>query len=144
MTLPKTRAFRWQQRRLKLLDQRVLPHKILWKTCRRWQEVAQGIQQMVVRGAPAIGVCAAYGIVLAADSLRAQSLASAQKGLETAAQGLLKARPTAVNLRWALERMRGVWKTASTSTKELIDRLEAEARQIEAEDLAANQAMGRH
>src|SRR5438876_1036610 len=103
-SLPKTRAFRWQQRQLKLLDQRVLPHKILWKTCRRWQEVVQSIQQMVVRGAPAIGVCAAYGIVLAADALRSQPLTIAQKGLETAAQGLLKARPTAVNLRWALER----------------------------------------
>ena len=143
MTLPKTRAFRWQQRQLKLLDQRILPQKVHWKTCRRWQDVAQGIQQMVVRGAPAIGVCTAYGIVLAAASLRTQSPTQVQKGLEQAAQGLLKARPTAVNLRWALERMRGVWQDGSKSTKDLIDRLEAEARQIEAEDLAANQTMGR-
>src|SRR5436309_484760 len=95
---PKIRAFHWKGGRLLLLDQRLLPQRIRWVTCRRWEDVARGIKDMVVRGAPAIGCVAAYGVVLAAR----------QKALPAAYAGLLAARPTAVNLRWALERMRHV------------------------------------
>jgi methylthioribose-1-phosphate isomerase len=125
MKLPKTRSFEWDKNRLRLLDQRLLPHRTLWRTCRTWQDVAKGIQDMVVRGAPAIGCAAAYGVVLAAR----------KKALPAAFDGLLKARPTAVNLRWALERMRRVWEAGGN--------LEREALAIEVEDRQANADIGR-
>jgi len=124
--LPKTRAFLWKKDKLLLLDQRLLPHKSVWRTCRTWQEVAGGIHDMVVRGAPAIGCVAAYGAVLAAR----------RKALPKGFDGLLKARPTAVNLRWALERMRKVWEQGGN--------LEHEAIAIEQEDREANRRMGEY
>src|SRR5262245_39591213 len=107
MNLPKTRAFVWKKGSLLLLDQRVLPHQTVWKTCRTWKDVARAIQDMVVRGAPAIGIAAAYAVVMA-------SLKPKEK--EAAFKGLLAARPTAVNLRWALERMRKVWDSTVSSS----------------------------
>ena len=108
---------RWKGDRLELLDQRLLPDQQVYVTCRTAQEVATAIRDMVVRGAPAIGCAAAFGIVL--DS-----------GEKEAYEVLAKSRPTAVNLFWALERMK--------KAKDL--RKEAEA--IYAEDLAANRTMG--
>jgi methylthioribose-1-phosphate isomerase len=125
-SFPKTRAFLWKKGRLLLLDQRLLPHKIKWVTCRTWQQVAKAITDMVVRGAPAIGCVAAYGVVLAAK----------QKALPQAFEGLLKARPTAVNLRWALERMRQV--------SDVSRDLELDAVAMEEEDRRANQRMGEY
>lgn len=124
--LPETRSFAWKKDRLMLLDQRLLPHRTVWRTCRTWKDVARDITLMVVRGAPAIGCAAAYGVVLAAR----------KKALPAAFDGLLQARPTAVNLRWALERMKAVWEAGGD--------LEREARHIETEDRMANATMGRH
>jgi methylthioribose-1-phosphate isomerase len=108
---------RWRGDRLELLDQRLLPDQQVYVTCRTAAEVATAIRDMVVRGAPAIGCAAAFGIVL-------------DDGKKEAYEVLAKSRPTAVNLFWALERMK--------KAKDL--RKEAEA--IYAEDLAANRAMG--
>ena len=108
---------RWLGDRLELLDQRLLPEKTVYVTCRTADEVAKAIKDMVVRGAPAIGCAAAFGVVLS-------------KGSPQAYEVLKNSRPTAVNLFWALERM--------GKTKDL----EAEARAIYDEDLAANRAMG--
>jgi methylthioribose-1-phosphate isomerase len=141
--LPKTRSFIWKKNRLLLLDQRLLPHDLVWKTCLTWKEAAQGIRDMVVRGAPAIGCVAAYGIVLAASERPFKSLKDQQTTLDKAFEGLLKARPTAVNLRWAIERMRRIWVSGAASPKGLAARLEAEAFAIENEDREANQRMGR-
>ncbi len=124
LSFPKTRAFVWKKDRLLLLDQRLLPQKIRWVICRRWEDVARGIRDMVVRGAPAIGCVAAYGVVLAAR----------QHALPEAYEGLSAARPTAVNLRWALERMR---RAADVSQD-----LAREALAIEEEDRKANTRMG--
>lgn len=109
---------RWKGDRLELLDQRALPEQTAYMTCRSAEEVAQAIRDMVVRGAPAIGCAAAFGIVLS-------------KGTAEAFEILAKSRPTAVNLFWALERM----KKASD--------LEAEAIAIYEENLAANRTLGR-
>ncbi|MFL6565803.1 MAG: S-methyl-5-thioribose-1-phosphate isomerase [Burkholderiales bacterium] len=109
---------RWKGSRLELLDQRLLPDRTVYVGCRTAQEVAQAIRDMVVRGAPAIGCAAAFGVVLG-------------KGSKEAYEILAKSRPTAVNLFWALERMK--------KAKDL----EAEARAIFEEDLAANRAIGR-
>ena len=109
---------RWLGDRLELLDQRLLPDQAFYVTCRTAAEVAAAIQDMVVRGAPAIGCAAAFGVVLG-------------KGSQAAYDVLAKSRPTAVNLFWALERMKKA------------QNLEAEAIAIYEEDLAANRAMGK-
>ena len=109
---------RWKGDRLELLDQRLLPDKTKYVICRTAEEVAHSIRDMVVRGAPAIGCAAAFGVVLG-------------KGKPKAYEMLANSRPTAVNLFWALERM----KTAKD--------LEKEALAIYDEDLAANREIGR-
>ena len=113
---------RWRGDRLELLDQRLLPDQTVYITCRTAAEVAQAIKDMVVRGAPAIGCTAAFGVAL-------------DNGSPSSYEVLAKSRPTAVNLFWALERMRKVKGTAKD--------LKAEAEAIFAEDLAANRAMGK-
>lgn len=141
-TLPKTRAFLWKKGQLSLLDQRLLPHKTVWVACRTWQDVADGIRDMVVRGAPAIGCVAAYGVVLASRAKKFNDLASQRAALALASEGLLKARPTAVNLRWALQRLQTFWEKDAPSPEALSTVLEVEAISIEEQDRLANQKMG--
>src|SRR5689334_10876886 len=99
---PKTRAFLWKKNRLLLLDQRLLPDRTVWISCQTWPQVAKAITDMVVRGAPALGCVAAYGMVLAAKPKKGLTLAAQKTAIDRAFDGLLQARPTAVNLRWAL------------------------------------------
>ena len=108
----------WKGDRLELLDQRRLPDQTAWVTCRTAEEVAAAIRDMVVRGAPAIGCAAAFGVVLG-------------RGSDSSYEVLRKSRPTAVNLFWALDRMKRA------------NDLEAEAKAIFDDDIAANKAMGR-
>ena len=110
---------RWKGDRLELLDQRLLPDQTVYVTCKSAADVAAAIRDMVVRGAPAIGCAAAFGVVLGKSSPETFDLLAAS-------------RPTAVNLFWALERMKQAANPA------------AEAVAIFEEDLAANHAMGRH
>jgi len=126
------RAMHWREDRLDLLDQRRLPHEEIWLSCRTAAEVAAAIRAMVVRGAPAIGIAAAYGMALAVR---------AGEDLGAAASALGQARPTAVNLHWALERVSQV--AGGVSAAERFRALAAEARAIHAEDEAANRRMGR-
>jgi methylthioribose-1-phosphate isomerase len=142
---PKTRSFVWKKSKLLLLDQRVLPHQKTWHTFTAWPQVAKAIREMVVRGAPAIGCVAAYGLVLAARAKAFRRPEDQRVVLTKAFDGLLKARPTAVNLRWALERMRRIWDVVgySLEPKALSNLLEAEAIAVENEDRTANQRMGR-
>jgi methylthioribose-1-phosphate isomerase len=136
---------RWQEGRLILIDQTRLPTEEVERTCGSWPEVAHAIRSLVVRGAPAIGVAAAFGVVLAARASGAADHSALLADLEDAIKGLAATRPTAVNLFWALDRMR---RTALASpdlpVAALGDRLLAEAQAILAEDLAANRAMGAH
>src|SRR2546422_11175751 len=97
---------RWDGSRLALLDQTRLPVEEVEKPCASWQEVADAIRTLVVRGAPAIGVAAAFGVALAARQSRADDWEGILVDLEEAIKGLGATRPTAVNLFWALERMR--------------------------------------
>ncbi|MGH8672706.1 MAG: S-methyl-5-thioribose-1-phosphate isomerase [Burkholderiales bacterium] len=112
-------ALRWRGDALDLLDQRLLPEQNVYNTCRSATEVAQSIRDMVVRGAPAIGCAAAFGVAL-------------DGGTEAAFEVLAKSRPTAVNLFWALERMREAKDHAT------------EAIAIFTQDVAANRAIGAH
>jgi methylthioribose-1-phosphate isomerase len=122
------RAVQWHGDRLRLLDQRLLPAEEQWLDYRDYQAVTQAIKDLVVRGAPAIGIAAAWGVVLAARQGAPMELALAE---------LRAARPTAVNLMWALDRMKArLAKGADTIT------LEREAQAIQDEDLAANHHMG--
>ena len=113
----KVEPLRWKGKSLEVLDQRLLPGKKKYIACRTAEQVAKAIKDMAVRGAPAIGCAAAFGVVLS-------------KGTKKAYDALARSRPTAVNLFWALERMKKA------------KNLEAEAKAIFAEDLAANRAMG--
>jgi len=108
---------------LALLDQRILPTAVEWVDCRTAQQAAEAIRAMVVRGAPAIGITAAYGMALAA---------ARGDDLTEAARVLLASRPTAVNLRWGVERMQATPVAAWA----------AEARAIHREDIAINKRMG--
>ncbi len=136
---------RWADDRLVLLDQTRLPGEEVERSYERWEEVADAIRRLVVRGAPAIGVVAAYGVALAARASGAATGEGVLADVETAAKGLAGTRPTAVNLFWALERMTGVARAAATGAPDdLRARLLAEAHAIRDEDVAANRAMGAH
>ncbi|WP_226595782.1 S-methyl-5-thioribose-1-phosphate isomerase [Marinobacter nauticus] len=132
-----TVAMRWHGDRLELLDQRLLPAEEHWIVADGASAVAQCITDMVVRGAPAIGISAAYGVALAA---RHAGGGDWQAEIKQAIRVLAKSRPTAVNLFWALERMEKVFH-ACHSLDEATDRLAAEAVRLHEDDLAANLAM---
>ena len=135
----RVRAVQWRGDHLCLLDQRVLPFEQAYVECRSAADVADAIHQLVVRGAPAIGIAAAWGVVLAAQELDAPDGSTALRALQPAIERLNASRPTAVNLAWALRRMRDALSTFGSDWRE---RLRAEAQAIETEDLAANRHMG--
>ncbi|OHE85417.1 MAG: S-methyl-5-thioribose-1-phosphate isomerase [Lysobacterales bacterium RIFOXYA1_FULL_69_10] len=135
----RVRPIRWTGDALELLDQRKLPFIVEYVRCDTSDQVAEAIHALTVRGAPAIGIAAAWGVALAARDVQAASGAEAAAALEPAMQRLNAARPTAVNLAWALARMRRVLASAGADWREVIER---EAHAITAEDLAANRRMG--
>jgi methylthioribose-1-phosphate isomerase len=136
---------RWETDRLVLVDQTVLPEREIERDCGTWQEVGAAIRTLVVRGAPAIGVAAAFGVVLAARASHAASFDGLLADLETAIKGLAATRPTAVNLFWALDRMRQAAVASRALPLDAVRaRLLAEAQAIRDEDIAANRAMGAH
>ena len=133
------RPIRWTGDALELLDQRKLPFAVEYVRCTGSDDVADAIHALAVRGAPAIGIAAAWGTVLAAREIDAADGAAAAPVIEPALQRLNAARPTAVNLAWALARMRRALAGAGTDWRDVLER---EARAIETEDLAANRRMG--
>jgi len=133
------RPIRWTGDALELLDQRKLPFQVEYVRCEDSDAVAAAIHELTVRGAPAIGIAAAWGVVLAAREVDAATGADAAIELEPAMQRLNAARPTAVNLAWALARMRRILAVAGADWREVIER---EAQAIASEDLAANRRMG--
>src|SRR4030095_13056973 len=129
-----------------MIDQRILPTEEKYLTLRTCDEVADAITSMVVRGAPAIGVSAAMGLALGAKQSGAASVATLDSEFEVLCQRMSQTRPTAVNLFWAIERMRRTFARAQTRSQdlnvikqELID----EALQIFQEDIDANRALGK-
>jgi methylthioribose-1-phosphate isomerase len=136
---------RWERHRLLLLDQRLLPAQECMREYVRWSDVADAIRTLVVRGAPAIGCAAAFGVVLAARQSAAPHGDGLVDDLEEAIKGLAATRPTAVNLFWALDRMRGVAEVhRGLQVPALRERLLVEAQAILDEDLAGNKALGAH
>lgn len=140
----KVETLRWQDNRLELIDQRVLPARFEYIAYDSAASVAQGIRDMVVRGAPAIGVAAAYGIALEAQRLRTvTSCDEFRKAMQAGFDCLSNSRPTAVNLAWALQRMHRLWQSILDADNSVVfENLLAEAHEIHAEDIRINRAMG--
>lgn len=136
---------------LRLLDQRLLPGEIVWVECRSAAETIRAIKDMVVRGAPAIGIAGAYGLAADAINARAASTATLMKRVETSAAKLRAARPTAVNLAWAVDRVlaaaRGAGEAGGEGREgadEIRDELAYEAEAIAEEEENACVAIGSH
>ncbi len=154
----KVETLRWAHNKLEMIDQRILPASFEYLSYDSAATVAEGIRSMVVRGAPAIGVAAAYGVALEAlrlsDSTPTLALplqgggdgsVDFKSGMESGFTVLAASRPTAVNLFWALQRMRKVWESVAAQTPpQIAQRLLAEAHEILAEDIRINKAMGAH
>jgi len=133
------RAVEWRDDCLRLIDQRLLPARHEYLDIRDLAGAVHAIRDMAVRGAPAIGITAAYAVALAARNRYAESAANWRALLEPDLAMLAEARPTAVNLRWAVERMRAL---SATLSGDPVPALLAAAQRIHAEDIAANHRMG--
>jgi methylthioribose-1-phosphate isomerase len=128
----------WTPEGVVMIDQTRLPRETVYVTCRSYVEVANAIRTMIIRGAPAIGVAAAMGVAIGA--LRARDL---EAEMPVICETLAKTRPTAVNLFWAINRMRRLYESLRGETLDVIRRrLMQEAQQIKLEDIAINQAIG--
>src|SRR6204780_844828 len=135
----------WTDNGVRFIDQTKLPTEETYVTCETHEQVADVIRNMVVRGAPAIGVAAAMGIALGVNNSSAQSVAELKRELDQICDIIGKTRPTAVNLFWAIRRMQEKFerlriRPIAQIRQELIE----ESKRMQAEDIAANQAMGRH
>ncbi len=134
-------AVKWDRDKVVMIDQRKLPDEEVYVECREYTQVAEAIEMMVIRGAPAIGVAAAYGVAL--GLLRMKSDREVDKEFSRILQRLEKTRPTARNLFWALERMKRTFdESRGLTLPELKQRLIKEAEVIKTEDVAINRKIG--
>jgi len=134
-------AVKWDRDKLVMIDQRKLPDEEIYVECREYNQVAEAIEKMVIRGAPAIGVAAAYGVAL--GLLRMKSDTDLEEEFSRILQRLEKTRPTARNLFWALERMKRTFdESRGLAFPELKRRLIKEAEAIEREDVEINRKIG--
>lgn len=140
------KTIQWKDNELVLLDQTVLPNEIVYKHCIDWREVAEAIKMLRVRGAPAIGVAAAYGLILAAKEASKKCQDDKAKFIEIFkeyADELGNTRPTAVNLRWAIQLVKElVDNNKNESIDTIIDLIADKAKAIELEDIALCEAIG--
>src|SRR5215203_2381031 len=135
----------WTRDGVRMLDQRLLPSEETYLLLRSYDEVAEAIKKMVIRGAPAIGVAAAMGIALGASQSVGTSVADLNDDLQYICEVMGKTRPTAVNLFWAIERMRATFERNKHLDVDEVKRiLVAEALAIFEEDITANRAIGKH
>jgi len=139
------RTIEWKEGNVFLIDQRKLPLKFEIINCSSYQEVAESIKKMKIRGAPVIGVAAAFGMALAAYSSKAENYVRFIKDMEKAKNCLARTRPTAVNLFWALDRiMKLIMTKRDIDLLKLKDLILQEAKNIEQEDIEINKTMGRY
>ena len=135
-------TLRWVKDHLEMIDQRILPSDFQYISYNSASAVAEGIRSMVVRGAPAIGCAAAYGVALEALNLQNANAVEFSKGMENAYEVLAASRPTAANLFWAIDRMRSRISEIQGSPKEIADILLLEAHEVLREDIEINRTMG--
>lgn len=131
---------------VRLIDQTRLPRDLVFHDCTTVPEMVEAMRALRVRGAPAIGVAAAYMLALVAERIGPGSMTRLSQALDEAAEELIEARPTAVNLAWAVERMRGVWEGLAAgpdAADMVVHLLREEADAIRDEDLAMSERMGR-
>jgi methylthioribose-1-phosphate isomerase len=140
------KTIEWTDEGVRMLDQRLLPTEEKYLMLRSYEEVAEAIKKMVIRGAPAIGIAAAMGLALGASQSVGTSAADLQDDFDYMAKVMSETRPTAVNLFWAIERMSQTLKREKTKTQDVLAlkaRLVEEAQAIFREDVEANRALGR-
>jgi len=137
-------AIEWVDGKIIILDQSKLPFEVIFIECTDYRQVAEGIRKLWIRGAPAIGIAAAMGIALGAQDIKANNFNEFKKRLEPIFNEMLSTRPTAVNIKWAVERIR---KFLKENRRESVDRLKEllidEAKKILKEDIEVNKAIGK-
>jgi methylthioribose-1-phosphate isomerase len=139
------KTLEWTDAGVRFIDQTKLPTEETYVTCKTYEEVADAIRTMIVRGAPAIGVAAAMGVALGTLQSQAQTLPELEREFDTICNTLAGTRPTAVNLFWAIRRMRDKFDQLRALPVEKIKaEMVTEAQGMHVEDIAVNQAMGRH
>src|ERR1035437_587566 len=135
----------WSEAGVVLIDQTKLPTEEVYVTCRTYEEVATAIKDMIVRGAPAIGVTAAMGIALGVRDSKASTLSELRQAFGSICRAMGETRPTAVNLFWAIRRMQRKFEELSNMPLAVVKKeMVLEAQRMHMEDIAANQAMGRN
>ncbi len=139
------KTLEWTPEGVRFIDQTKLPTEEVYVTCRTYEEVATAIRDMIVRGAPALGVAAAMGVALGVQKSGAKDLAALSADFDRISKTIAETRPTAVNLFWGIRRMKDKLESVSgQSLPNIKDALITEAQKMHAEDIAANEAMGRH
>ena len=136
-------TLRWVDNHLEMIDQRILPEKFIYIAYNDAKSVAEGIKSMVIRGAPAIGCAAAYGVALEAIKLKDLNKNDFFEGLDAGCRTLLESRPTAINLFWAVNRMQEIIQNSKkVGSNELANILLDEAHKILKDDIKINRKMG--
>jgi len=139
------KTLEWTDEGVRFIDQRKLPTEETYLTCTTYEEVADAIRDMVVRGAPAIGVTAAMGIALGVRAAEGDHVSELRRHFDEICETIGETRPTAVNLFWAIRRMQDRFEACSEMPVEQIKQaLILEAQRMYVEDIAANEAMGKH
>jgi methylthioribose-1-phosphate isomerase len=139
------KTLEWTDAGVRFIDQTKLPTEEIYVTCKDYEEVANAISTMIVRGAPAIGVAAAMGVALGALRSKATTLPELEPEFDVICDAIAATRPTAVNLFWAIRRMRDKFdELRSLPLEKVKAELVAEAQRMHVEDIAANEAMGRN
>ncbi|OGW39702.1 MAG: S-methyl-5-thioribose-1-phosphate isomerase [Nitrospirae bacterium RBG_13_39_12] len=138
------KAIVWENGKVIMLDQSKLPFEVTFVECTDYMRVAEGIKKLWIRGAPAIGIAAAMGIALGAQDIKAKNFDEFMKALEPVFNEMLNTRPTAVNIKWAVERVTGfLIKRKDESVDRLKKLLIEEAKRILEEDIEVNKAIGK-
>lgn len=141
--MPMLQSIRWENEKVYILDQRILPKKIEYIECTNYEDVALAIETLSIRGAPAIGIATAMAIALSLKGFKASDAEELLKNLNPVFQRLLNTRPTAVNIRWAVERIKSlIINNLSLPVNELKNLITQEALKIQQEDIEINRAIG--
>jgi methylthioribose-1-phosphate isomerase len=138
------KAIEWVNGKVIMLNQTKLPFEVTFIECSDYMQVAEGIKKLRIRGAPAIGIAAAMGVALGAQDIKAESFEGFVKDLETIFDVMLSTRPTAVNIKWAMERMKSLLIRKRDESVDILKKLLIdEANRILEEDVEVNKAIGR-
>ncbi len=139
------KTLEWTDAGVRFIDQTKLPTEETYVTCKTYEEVADAIRTMIVRGAPALGVAAAMGVALGVRDSQAKDHAALKQDVDRICEVVAATRPTAVNLFWGIQRMKAKFDEVSAQPISIIQQtLVSEAQHMLDEDIAANRAMGRH